>query len=69
MLFDVALRRLIGVVVGMEVVTMRHVGMMSGLNVIAGSVMLGGAPVMGSGVLVMFGGLAVVLSGFFRHRR
>ena len=54
---------------GVYEMTMRHVGMMSGLNVIAGSVMLGGAPVMGSGVLVMFGGLAVVLSGFFRHRR
>jgi hypothetical protein len=63
----VMLTGLFGMVSGVNRVAMRHVRMMPGLVMVAGFVMLGGRSVMLCGVLVMFGGFAMVISGFFGH--
>ena len=52
---------------GVAGVTVRAVGMMRGLLVIAGFMVLGGFTVMLGGVLVMFGGLVVMVDGVLAH--
>jgi len=54
---------------GVAGVTVRAVGMMRGLLVIAGFMVLGGFTVMLGGVLVMFGGLVVMVDGVLAHVR
>jgi hypothetical protein len=54
---------------GVAGMTMRAVGVMRGLLVIAGFVMFGGFAVMLGGVLVMFGGLVVMVDGVLAHVR
>lgn len=51
------LARFLGVMRGVREMTMRYLGVMTGFMVIAGVVLLRGAPMMRSGVFVMFGGL------------
>lgn len=59
----------LGVVSRMNEMSMRQVGVVTGLLVVAGFVALGRTPVVDCGAIEMFGGFAVVLRGFFRHRR
>lgn len=58
-----------GVMGGVDHMTVRHVCVMSGLLVVAGCMMVGGCFMMPGSMLMMFGGFAVVLCGFFRHSR
>ncbi len=55
------------VVLGLNLVAMRHVGVMTGLVVVARFVMLGCRLVVQGGVFVVFSGFEVMLRGFFRH--
>ena len=52
---------------GVAGVTMRGVGVVRRLFVMAGFVVLGGFTVMLGGMLVMFGGLVVMFDGVFAH--
>ena len=58
-----------GVMGGVDHVTVRQMGVMSGFVVVAGFVMFGGCFVMPGSMLMMFGGFAVVFSGFLRHSK
>jgi hypothetical protein len=55
----------LSVMLGMNVVTVRHVGMMTGLLMVTRFVMLGGRPVVLGGVIVVLSGFVVVLRGCF----
>ena len=52
---------------GVAGVTMRGVGVVRRLFVIAGFVVFGGFTMMLGGMLVMFGGLVVMFDGVFAH--
>jgi hypothetical protein len=56
-----------GVVRGLEMMAVRHVGVMAGFFVIAGFVVVGGRAMVLGGVLVMIGRLAMMIGAFFRH--
>jgi hypothetical protein len=56
-----------GVVVRMMIVPIRQVRVMACLEMVTRFVVLRGLTVMFRRVLVVFGGLVVVLSGYFRH--
>jgi hypothetical protein len=55
------------VMLGVDLMAMRYVGMVAGLFMISGGVVLGGVAMVFRGVLVMLGGFVVVLFTFFRH--
>jgi site-specific recombinase len=61
------LARFVGMMLGMCMMAMRHVGMVTGCLVVSGGVMLGCGPMVFRGVFVMLGGLQMVLFTFFRH--
>jgi hypothetical protein len=67
-MLGVMLCRLLGVMGGMQPVRMRHVGVMTGLLMIAAFIMLGGLAVMVRGVLVMLGRILVMLAARVRLR-
>jgi hypothetical protein len=52
---------------GVAGVTVRGVGVVGGLLVMAGFVVLGSFAVMLGGVLMMLGSLVMVIDGMFRH--
>jgi hypothetical protein len=56
-----------GVMHGLQMVAVRHMGMMAGPLVIAGFVVFRGGPVMPRGLFVVLCSLAMVFSAFFRH--
>jgi hypothetical protein len=59
--------RLLSMVLGMDVMTMRDVGMVMRLLMIAGGVMLGSGAMVLRGVLVVFSSFQMMLFSFFRH--
>jgi hypothetical protein len=65
MLVGVMLAGFFGVVFGVDMVTLRHVSVVTGLMVVARLVMLGRSFMMRCGVFVMFCGFAVVFRGLF----
>jgi hypothetical protein len=67
-LFDVTLGRLVGVVVGMQVMSVRHVGVVRGLLVRTAFMVLCCFLVMMGRVFEVFGGLPVMLCSLLRHR-
>jgi hypothetical protein len=67
-MLHVALRRLLGMVAGMEVVTVGHVGVMRGLLVGSSLVVLRGFLVVTGGVLVVLGSLLMMLRSLVGHR-
>jgi hypothetical protein len=67
--FDVGLCGLFGMVLRVDVVTVREVSMMAGFYVFTGLVMLRRFSMVTGCVLVMFGSLVVMLSNVFRHKK
>lgn len=61
------LARLPGMVLGVGMMTMRYMGMVMRLLMIAGGMMLGSSAMVLRGVLVMFSSFQMVLFAFFRH--
>ena len=59
--------RLLSMVLGMGMMTMRDVGMVMRLLMIAGGMMLCGSAMVFRGVLVMFSSFQMMLFSFFRH--
>jgi hypothetical protein len=68
MMLGVVLCRLLGMMGGMQPMRMRHVGVMTGLLMIAAFIMLGGLTMMVRGVLVMLGRILVMLAARVRLR-
>jgi hypothetical protein len=66
-MFRVALGRLLGMVAGMKVVPVRHMGMMRRLLVRPGLMVLRGFLVMAGGVLEVFGRLLMMFRSLLRH--
>jgi hypothetical protein len=66
-LSDMRLGRFTVVAFGLEMMTMRQVGVMSCFLVVAGFVVLGGLVMMLRGMLVMLGRFLVVLMRFVSH--
>lgn len=64
---DVVLGRMLGMLGGMEVMTMRGMRVVGGLFVVARGVMLCGFAVMARSMLVVLRCLMVVICGFLRH--
>ena len=52
---------------GMDVMTVRHMGMVTGCFMIPGFMMFGSGKMVLGGVLVMFGGFPMVFSALFGH--
>jgi hypothetical protein len=65
----VLLRGFSGVVLGLNMVAMRQMGMVGGLFVIAIFVVLSGVQVMFRGVFMVLRGVAVMIGVFLRHGR
>jgi hypothetical protein len=61
------LARLIGVMPGVSLMAVRHMGVLMRLIVFPGGMVLGRGPVMLRGMLVMVSCFVVVLFAFFRH--
>ena len=56
------------VVIGVQVVTMRDVGMMAGFFMVPACVMLGGFFVMSGRVFIMLRSFSMMFCAFFTHR-
>lgn len=67
MLFSVVLAGFLGVLGCVNVMAVRHVGVMGGLVVVVRFVVLGGLAMMSGGLVMMLSGFAVVIGGFFGH--
>ena len=66
-LFGAVLGSLAGVMRGVVMMPLRHLGMMRGLFVVAGLVVPGSFAMMVGRVLMVLGGLGVVMGSFLRH--
>jgi hypothetical protein len=64
----VMLAGFLGMVDGMDMMTMGDMRVMPGALMIPGVVMVGGCPMVAGGVFMMFGGFAMMLSALVGHR-
>lgn len=69
MCLHVMLGSFLGMMGGMHVMAVRHMGMMRGRLVVPFLMMLGSFPVMVGRMLMVLGGLGVVMRSFLRHDR
>ena len=68
MFFSVGLRGFFSVMLGMQMMPVRRMGVVRGLFMAATAVMFGRLAVVTGSVLVMFGGFVVMFSAFLAHR-
>ena len=67
MLIRVVLARLPGMMRSLVMMAVRHMSMVTGFLMVPSFMVLRRGAVVLSGILVMFRGLAVMISGLFRH--